>query len=103
MKKLVAKGKLGKYGKILDTTPADVREEFALKQGGTETTSVETLCAATAVAATSVKVKKELTTTPSSAAGRKVRASVDILVYIPHVHGPCACMIYDILGPTQRR
>ena len=27
-KKLIAAGKLGKFGKILETTPSDVREEF---------------------------------------------------------------------------
>lgn len=29
-KQLIAAGKLGKFGKVLDSTPADVREEFHL-------------------------------------------------------------------------
>ncbi len=54
-KQLVADGKLGKYGKILDSTPSEVREEFSLsgKSGKTgevatvkATPGVETLSAA---------------------------------------------------------
>lgn len=29
-KKLIAEGKLGKFGKILETTPADVQKELSL-------------------------------------------------------------------------
>lgn len=59
---MIAANKLGKYGKILDTTPSEVREEFGngtaaefKKEPGT--TSVETLAAATPQA-TSVSSRK---------------------------------------------
>lgn len=39
-KQLVAEGKLGKFGKILENTPADIKNEFELPQnGGGKTTS----------------------------------------------------------------
>ena len=53
---LVAAGKLGKYGKILDTTPADVRAEFgnnvAAKTTAGGDTSVSATPQASAAAAT---------------------------------------------------
>ena len=42
-KQLVEEGKLGKYGKILESTPAEVRAEFGEKPAAT----VETLSAIT--------------------------------------------------------
>ena len=69
VKKLVDQGKLGKYGKVLDTTPSDLRMEFA--PGSTtvkkEPEVVETL---------SASVSATPTAPASSAGARKVRLCV---------------------------
>ncbi len=64
-KQLIADGKLGKFGKILETTPASVKEEFGdvlVKKGSA---GVETL---TAITSTTNSLKKETADTETLAA-----------------------------------
>ena len=74
---LIAEKKLGKFGKILDTTPQDVREEFGPHTTGqavapaAKTGTVETLSAvgtATPTITTTPKAKKVLSIRTASLA-----------------------------------
>eukprot|EP00731_Ephydatia_muelleri_P029558 Em0021g81a len=57
-KQLVAEGKLGKFGKILETTPAEIKNEYELPEGGgAKSTSSECL----AVSATPVAMATPVT------------------------------------------
>lgn len=58
-KQLVAEGKLGKYGKILDSTPGKIKEEFSDTKVKTEA-AVETLSAVSTATPTTPTITRKV-------------------------------------------